>query len=153
MILLVPYTIRISASVLISKWFEPNAQKTTESRYKGIKALCESTSGYCNHFQIYTGAPPYGAEHGFLQRVVFDLMTKYLDKGYGVYMSIYNFYTSIQHLKSSKERNTFACGTVHVNSGEFPNDFKVGMLHLESQHLFGLEILLMSIGREREMFL
>ena len=31
-------------------------------------------------------------------------------------------------MKSMKERNTFACGTVCVNCGELPNDFNVGKL-------------------------
>ena len=39
-----------------------------------------------------------------------------------------NFYTSLQLLKGLKGRSTFACGTVSVNRGEFPNNFKVGKL-------------------------
>lgn len=59
-------------------------------------------------------------------RVAFDLMTKYLDKGYRLYMD--NFYASLQLLKSLKEINTLTCSTVQVNHVEFPNDLKVGNL-------------------------
>ena len=59
-------------------------------------------------------------------RVAFDLMTKYLDKGYRLYMG--NFYASLQLLKSLKEINTLTCSTVQVNRVEFPNDLKVGNL-------------------------
>lgn len=40
----------------------------------------------------------------------FVFMNRYLEKGYRVYMD--NFHTSLQLLKSLKERRTFACGTV-----------------------------------------
>ena len=54
----------------------------------GIKlwALCESLSGYCLRFQIYTGKAAAGTEHGLAYRVVFDLMASYLDKGFRLFL-------------------------------------------------------------------
>ena len=90
----------------------------------GIKvwALCESLSGYCCQFQIYTGRSEGAREHGLSYRVVFDLMSNYLDKGYQLFFD--NFYTSLRLVKDLLSRNIPACGTIRVNRGEFPENFK-----------------------------
>ena len=89
----------------------------------GIKlwALCESDSGYCVKFQIYTGKEG-GGEQGLTYRIVMYLMHDYLDKGYRIYMD--NFYTHFLLFKDLVLRNTFACGTIKLNRGEFPKWFK-----------------------------
>ena len=90
----------------------------------GVKvwALCESLSGYCCQFQKYTGKIDGASEHGLSYRVVFDLMSQYLDKGYHLYFD--NFYTRLKLVKDLLSRNIFPCGTIRINRGEFPNKFK-----------------------------
>lgn len=91
----------------------------------GIKlwVLCESLSGYCLQFQIYTGKCETGAtEHGLAYRVVFDLLEDYLDKGYHLYLD--NFYTSLRLISDLAGRGTFACGTIRRDRGEFPGKFQ-----------------------------
>ena len=89
-------------------------------------ALCESISGYCCQFQIYTGKSDGPSEHGLSHRVVFDLMSQYLDKGYRLYFD--NFYTRLRLIKDLLIRNTFSCGTIRINRGEFPEHFKTAVL-------------------------
>lgn len=94
----------------------------------GIKlwALCEAATGYCLQFQVYAGKTDGTAEHGLVRRVVFDLMGYYLDKGFHLFFD--NFYTSLKLLKDMILRNTYCCGTIRSNRGEFPNKFKTDKL-------------------------
>ena len=96
----------------------------------GVKmwACCDAESSYCLKFQIYTGASDDGAEHGLSHRVVFDLMVNYLDKAHHLYVD--NFYTSLNLVKSLKDRQTYVCGTIRVNRGEFPKNFKDAKLEV-----------------------
>ncbi|XP_057314098.1 piggyBac transposable element-derived protein 4-like isoform X1 [Hydractinia symbiolongicarpus] len=96
----------------------------------GVKvwACCEAESSFCLKFQIYTGASDTGAEHGLSHRVVFDLMENYLDRNYHLFID--NFYTSLNLIKSLKDRQTYACGTIRTNRGEFPKRFKEGKLDI-----------------------
>ena len=98
----------------------------------GIKvwALCESISGYCLDFQIYTGKVENVPEHGLSYRVVFDLLSKYLGKSYHVFFD--NFYTSFKLVKDLEEQQTFACGTIRKNRGQFPDSFITAKLALGS---------------------
>src|SRR6218665_986120 len=90
----------------------------------GIKlwALCESVSGYCLQFQVYTGKVDTGVEHGLAYRVVFDLMAHYLNKGYKLFMD--NFYSSYQLYVDLLNCRTGACGTVRPNRYGFPSELK-----------------------------
>jgi len=90
----------------------------------GIKlwALCESVTGYCLQFQVYTGKVESSVEHGLAYRVVFDLMKHYLDKGYHLFMD--NFYTSYQLFADLLQRSTGACGTVRCNRLGFPKELQ-----------------------------
>ena len=96
----------------------------------GIKiwACCDAESSYCLRFQIYTGASESGAEQGLASRVVFDLMEPYLDKAYHLYVD--NFYTALKLLQDLEKRKTYACGTVRINRGEFPQSFKEAKLEV-----------------------
>jgi hypothetical protein len=87
----------------------------------GIKlwALCESFSGYCLQFQVYTGKVDSGTEHGLAHRVVFDLMRHYLNKCYKLFMD--NFYQLFVDLLSNK---TGACGTIRSNRIGFPKELQ-----------------------------
>ncbi len=91
----------------------------------GIKlwALCESLSGYCLRYQIYTGKAAAGTEHGLAYRVVFDL---FLGRRFLSFFD--NIYTSLKLVKDLLFRNTFSCGTVRVDRGEFPESFKTKKL-------------------------
>ena len=85
--------------------------------------LCEAKTGYCLQFQIYTGkSETKGAEHGLSYKVVFDLLLNYLDKNFHVYFD--NFYTSYKLVNDLKNTSTFSCGTIQVDQGLFPIDFK-----------------------------
>ena len=94
----------------------------------GIKlwALCEAVSEYCLQFQIYTGKLKECSEHGLSHRVVFDLMTTHLDKGFRLFFD--NFYTSFTLVKDLLLRNTLAYGTIRVGRGKFPANFKTEKL-------------------------
>lgn len=89
----------------------------------GIKiwALCESQSGYCLQFQIYTGKSADAVEHGLAYRVVFDLMKKYLNKNYVVYFD--NFYTSFKLMDDLDKKQTYACGTLRKGRAQLPSEF------------------------------
>ena len=51
-----------------------------------------------------------------------DLMAPCLYKNHNLYFD--NHYSSQKLLKDLISKNTFACGTIHVNRGIFPDDFK-----------------------------
>ena len=89
----------------------------------GIKiwALCESLTGYCLQFQIYTGKEADKAEKGLCTRVVLDLMEKYLDRNYHVAFD--NFYTSYALVHKLLLRKIWSCITIRVNWGLFSPDF------------------------------
>lgn len=89
--------------------------------------LCESITGYCLQFLIYTGkvenqSGEVQAEHGLTYRVVFDLMEHYFYKGYMVYLD--NFYTSYQLFIDLLSHGTGACGTVRSNRFGFPKELQ-----------------------------
>jgi len=98
-------------------------------------ALCESVTGYCLQFQVYTGKVESAVEHGLAYRVVFDLMKHYLDKGYHLFMD--NFYTSYQLFTDLLKRKTGACGTVKFNRLGFPKELqgKMKMQRVEAKLL------------------
>ena len=78
-------------------------------------------------FQIYTGKfETEGAEHRLSYRVVFDLLHNYLGKNFHVYFD--NFYTSYKLVNDLKNKSTFSCGTIWVDRGMFPTEFKKSKL-------------------------
>jgi hypothetical protein len=88
-----------------------NPQKTARFGIKFYK-ICESNSGYCSDFDIYTGKKPKPAnkENPTSEAVVVDLMQPYLDNGYTVFVD--NWYTSPSSFVRLTERDTNAIGTV-----------------------------------------
>lgn len=90
----------------------------------GIKvwALCDSLTGYCLQFQIYTGKVNDSVEHGLSYRVVFDLLEKFLNKNYRVYFD--NFYTSYKLLNDLDQKQTYACGTLRKGRAQLPDEFE-----------------------------
>ncbi|XP_066924661.1 piggyBac transposable element-derived protein 4-like [Clytia hemisphaerica] len=98
--------------------YHPGQDLSTDEQMIGMKG----------RFQIYTGASESGAEQGLASRVVFNLMEPYLDKAYHLYVD--NFYTSLKLLQDLEKRKTYACGTVRINRGEFPQSFKEAKLEV-----------------------
>ena len=94
----------------------------------GIKlwVLCEALSGYCLQFQIYRGKSDDGAERGLAYRVVFDLLSSYLNKNHHVYFD--NFYTSCHLIYDLQKKSTYSCGTVRADRGQFLDNFKKAKL-------------------------
>ena len=95
----------------------------------GIKlwALCESKTGYCCDFQVYSGREDAARpELGLSYRVVFDLMKNYLDKGYRLFID--NFFTSVQLVYDLLQKATYVCGTLRSNRVNLPTQLteKVG---------------------------
>ena len=90
----------------------------------GIKiwALCDSISGYCLQFQIYTGKSADAVEHGLAYRLVFDLLQKYLNKNYCVYFD--NFYSSFKLMDDLDSNKTYACGTLRKGRAQLPVEFE-----------------------------
>ena len=89
----------------------------------GIKVwmLCESSSGYCLNFQVYTGrVEGPAAPHGLGYRVVMDMMEPYLDKNHHVYFD--RFFTSVKLMEDLEEAGTYACATVMLNRRGLPTD-------------------------------
>ena len=89
----------------------------------GIKiwACCDAETSYCTNFQIYTGATDRGPEHGLSHRVVHDFMEPFFNKNHNLFVD--NFYTSLKLVKSLLEKDTYVCGTIRTNRGEFPKNF------------------------------
>ncbi|KAM4045335.1 piggyBac transposable element-derived protein 4-like [Anomaloglossus baeobatrachus] len=83
--------------------------------------MCESTSGYTCTFLIYQGRnhqinPPNCPKTiGMPGKIVWELMTPFLEKGYHVYTD--NSNTSIPLYKSLHAANTGACGTIRKKRG------------------------------------
>jgi hypothetical protein len=112
----------------------------------GVKvwACCDAATSYCLKFQIYTEASDRGTEHGLSHRVVFELMESFLDKAYHLYID--NFYSGLNLIKSLMDRQTYACGTIRINRGEFPKHFKEAKL-VQSYHDVATECFVQNVGR------
>ena len=89
----------------------------------GIKKfeLCEATSGYVLHIELYAGKDfPIRSEHGQAHGVVMDLMRKchLLNKGYHLFTD--NFYTKPLLARILDTEGTLLTGTVRSNSKGIP---------------------------------
>ena len=72
--------------------------------------------------QIYKGKEGDNRESGLAYRVVMDLMRVYLDWNH--YLFVDNYYTSPKVFLDLEKQNTFACGTIRSNRGQFPDELK-----------------------------
>lgn len=98
----------------------------------GIKAwvLSESSTGYVNNFDIYTGRTPgQPATHDLGKRVVLKLTESLTDKGYIVFMD--SFFSSPSLYNRLESVGTGACGTVNSNRRDLPPDIKPRNLTLK----------------------
>lgn len=87
--------------------------------------LCESSSGYCLNFSIYTGkSEKTPATDGLLcsEAVVLDLVGKHLHDGHTIYMD--NWYSSPILFRRLKESGSNAVGTVRLHRKNMPDEFK-----------------------------
>lgn len=80
----------------------------------GIKCfkLCESKTGYCSTFQIYTGNKPTPKDVLASAETALKLSKSFLDKDYIIFTD--NWYSSPLFFKHMS-KNTYAVGTVKMN--------------------------------------
>ena len=90
----------------------------------GVKiwVLCESKSGYRLNLQIYKNNERDNQESGLVYRVVMDLIRVYLDQNH--YLFVDNYDTSPKLFLDLEKQNTFVCGLIQSNRGQFPDEFK-----------------------------
>ncbi|KAK8771667.1 hypothetical protein V5799_010397, partial [Amblyomma americanum] len=104
--------------------------------------LCESSSGYCLKFSIYTGKSektPVTAGLLCSEAVVIDLLEKRLPDGHTVFMD--NWYSSPLLFRHLKEAGSNAVGTVRLQRKNMPKDFKAKLQKCECKSLFALGIM------------
>ena len=85
-----------------------------------IWCLCDSETGYCSAFSVYTGAtgnPNDGLDLGY--RVVMNLMRPFLSSNRHVFAD--NYFTSVHLAKDLLQEDTYLCGTTRRTRREFPN--------------------------------
>nr|XP_037283985.1 piggyBac transposable element-derived protein 4-like [Rhipicephalus microplus] len=92
----------------------------------GVKfyKLCESSSGYCLNFSIYTGkSEKTPATDGLLcsESVVLDLVGKRLPDGHTIFMD--NWYSSPTLFRHLKDAGSNAVGTVRLHRKNMPKGF------------------------------
>ena len=113
-----------------------NPQKRARFGIK-IYKICESVSGYCLGFSIYTGKKPAQAEtQGILssEAIVMELMEPYLQNGHTVFVD--NWFTSPSLFLNLAGKETNAVGTVRVNRKNMPQQFKSKMGKGETKVVF-----------------
>ena len=105
--------------------------KTTLKQYMpkkankwGIKSwsLADSKSGYIWNWDIYTGKPPGGREHGLAHSVVTSLCGPLCYVGHHVYMD--NFFVSPDLFQELSDHGMGACGTLQANRRGVPQPVK-----------------------------
>ncbi|KAK3755676.1 hypothetical protein QZH41_000647 [Actinostola sp. cb2023] len=91
---------------------------------RGIKVWmrADSISHFVCQFQVYTGRPRGGAEHGLGERVVKDLSRELVDGHYHLYFD--NFFSSYHLMKSLLDDGIYATATTRPNRKEFPLPLK-----------------------------
>ncbi|XP_066585582.1 piggyBac transposable element-derived protein 4-like [Prorops nasuta] len=101
-----------------SKQFNPSKR----ARF-GIKfyKLCESSSGYCYNFKIYSGNDKTSLEYSASETVVMELLQSVLDKGHNSYID--NWYSSPKLFLTLVRNGTNVLGTVRSNRKNMPGDF------------------------------
>ena len=97
----------------------------------GIKvwSLAESTTGYLERFQVYTGKEAGRAEIGLAHRVVSDLSEHLADTHIRLYMD--NYFTGIPLFNDLLAKGIYACGTVRSNRRGLPLEILPKNVRLE----------------------
>lgn len=97
-----------------------NPSKRTRFGIKFYK-VCESTSGYCNNFKIYSGNDKTNLDYSASETVVMGLLQSILDKGHTLYTD--NWYSSPKLFLTLVRNGTNVLGTVRCNRKNMPGDF------------------------------
>ena len=94
----------------------------------GIKVweVCDSTSGFCLDFDIYTGKSSNVGEHGLGYDVTTRLVSQYYGKNHHVYID--RFFSSLPLAQELLRHNTYVCGTVMLNRKGLPKNAKTTKL-------------------------
>ena len=93
---------------------------------RGIKAWClaDSSNGYIQKFEVYTGRNDTGEqENGLGTRVVISLTQHLQGKHHHVFCD--NFFTSAHLLEQLLANGIYANGTIRQNSKGFPEELKI----------------------------
>ena len=95
----------------------------------GIKVfeICESKSGYCMDFDVYTGKERQPASvNGLGFDVISSLMQRYLNRFHHVFVD--RFFSGVPIFEYLLGNNTYACGTVMLNRKGLPKQAKTTKL-------------------------
>ncbi|CAD1472353.1 unnamed protein product [Heterotrigona itama] len=100
----------------MSKQFNPSKSRL------GVKfcKLCESESGYCYDFKIYTGSDQINLNDSASQSVM-ELLQPVLHRGHTLYLG--DWYSSPELFATLVNSETNAVGTVRSDRGSMPRDF------------------------------
>ncbi|XP_064619519.1 piggyBac transposable element-derived protein 4-like [Lineus longissimus] len=90
----------------------------------GLKvwALCESGTGYCLNWSVYTGGREIPGDYGLGYDVVRTISSDFMNKGHHIYMD--NFFTSPKLLLDMEDDGTGCCGTVRPQRVGMPPGFQ-----------------------------
>ena len=94
----------------------------------GIKfcKLCESESGYCYHFKIYTDSDQINPVDSASESVVMELSQSVLDRGHTLYLD--DCYSSPELFTTLLDSKTNAVGKVRPDRKNMPRDFVTSKL-------------------------
>ncbi|XP_015433735.1 PREDICTED: piggyBac transposable element-derived protein 4-like [Dufourea novaeangliae] len=89
----------------------------------GIKfyKLCESASGYCYNFKIYSGNDKTNPDYSASKTFVMELLKSILNKGHTLYID--NWYSSPKLFLTLVKNGINVLGTVRCNRKNMPGDF------------------------------
>ena len=115
----------------------------------GIKVweACDSTSGYCLDFDIYTGKSSISSPNGLGYDVTTQLVSPYYGKNHHIYFD--RFFTSV-HLSEELLRNdTYSCGTVMVNRKGLPSAAKTTKMSRGEVQFYQKDGLMLTTWRDK----
>ena len=115
-----------------------------------MDTLYESFSDYCLQFQISTGKLDNKSGKGLGLRVVLDLISSCFERRHPLYFD--NLYTSTKLLLESEKHNSFTCGSVSNNRGQFPTKFKDNIEVSESVFIRSPNLLMVHWKDKRDVY-
>lgn len=106
---------------------------------RGLKVwvVADVKSGFFLDFDVYTGAADdRRTEHGLATNVVLSLTDAYKQQNRHIYCD--NFFTSVDLFHQLSKDNSYACGTVRVDSKAYPYELLCDANDMErGDHRFG----------------
>lgn len=109
-------------------WIQFNPSKRARFGIK-IYKVCDSKTGYCYNFKIYTGKDNTvrpNQNFSVSEQVVLDLCSDLLEEGRVIFMD--NWYSSPNLFRELLRKNTYAVGTVRSSRKNIPVDLKTQKL-------------------------